>query len=118
MKNKLTVLVIMLAVLFVGTNFAAKAQDAKAKDGKTIFEESKCTGCHSILAEKIEAKKKNDKYPDLSGVGAKETPEFIKKFLKKEEKKNDKNHPIAFKGEDADFETLVTWLSSLKTENK
>jgi len=105
---------LVVAGLMIGYTAKTSAEDAP-KDGKTIFTESKCTMCHSIKALTIETK---GKAPDLSLVGDKHNAEFITKFLKKEEKMNDKNHPIAFKGEAKDLETLATWLESLKTEKK
>jgi cytochrome c553 len=103
-------------VLAFGYMQISVAQDTPAatKDGKTVFTEAKCITCHAVAAEKIEttSKKKN---PDLSGVGANHDAAFFTKYLNKEEKLNDKAHPMKFKGEAADLEILATWLASLKT---
>lgn len=107
-----------LALCFGITSYLNGQEAAKeeAKDGKTIFLESKCSSCHSIAALNIEAKVKKDNYPDLSTVGDKVAPGFIKKYLKKEETLNDKKHLIAFKGEESELDILATWLESLKAE--
>jgi cytochrome c553 len=103
-------------VLAFGYMQISVAQDTPAatKDGKTVFTEQKCITCHAIAAEKIEttSKKKN---PDLSGIGATYNAEFLKKYLNKEEKINDKAHPMKFKGEAADLDLLAAWLETLKT---
>jgi cytochrome c553 len=106
-----------IAILLVfGYIQFTNAQDtpAAAKDGKTVFTEAKCITCHAILVEKIETTSKKSN-PDLSGIGAKHDAAFLTKYLNKEEKINDKSHPMKFKGEAADLEILATWLASLKT---
>ena len=100
--------------LFIGYTASTSAEEA-AKDGKTIFTEAKCTMCHSVKSLTIETK---GKAPDLSIVGDKLKADFLMKYLKKEDKLNDKNHPIAFKGNDDDLKTLTGWLESLKTPEK
>jgi len=88
---KKLIIVALTFVFAIGYIQFTVAQDTPAatKDGKTVFTEAKCFTCHAIVAEKIEttSKKKN---PDLSGIGAKFDAEFLKKFLNKEEKVNDK----------------------------
>lgn len=110
-KNLLIATFVVVAFLSLRTT--AVAADAP-KDGKTIFVDAKCAGCHGVTAQGIEQAKKNDKYPDLSTVGDKHNAEFLVKFLNKEEKVNDKAHPVKFKGEAADLTTLATWLAGLK----
>ena len=87
---------------------------AEEVTGKDLFVNNKCNTCHAIKTQEIESKQAG-KYPDLSNVGSKEfTAEFLHKYLMKEEKINNKQHPIKFKGEMAELETMVSWLLTLK----
>lgn len=105
--------IVMLGVLGISlVNFA----QAEGKDGKTIFEESKCNACHGIEAAGIEAKKKSDKNPDLSKITEGKDLEFWVKYMKKEESLNNKKHAMPFKGSDEDLQTMMTWLMSLSAE--
>jgi cytochrome c2 len=112
MKIKMMMALLVVAIALLGTRSMTTAQDAAAKDGKTIFTESKCSMCHAISSEGIETKKKGA--PDLSDVGTKLKADFIEKYISKEEQLDGKKHPIAFKGEAADKTTLANWLESLK----
>jgi len=96
---------VMCTVLFIGI------ATAETKTGKDLFLGGKCNTCHSITSQEITTK---GKAPDLSEVGKKGLKdEFLTKYLNKEEKLNDKPHPVKFKGEAEDFQILVTWLNSL-----
>ncbi len=110
MFKKIATLVLS-AGMFVSLVSLSTAEDAKT--GKTIFEESKCLTCHSVNSMTMEGKKK-DKSIDLSNVGADQTAETLKTYLKKESEYKGKKHPIAFKGEDADYQILTDWLLTLK----
>ncbi|MGE5621120.1 MAG: c-type cytochrome [archaeon] len=110
MKSRNLVFAALFSVSLLASATVAQQKDA---DGKKIFEANKCTMCHSLKAEKIEATGKS-KAPDLSTVGATQKPEWIEKFLKKNEKLEGKQHPIVFKGTDAELKTLATWLASHK----
>ncbi len=104
----------MIAGLLFGLSTSMVMAQDTAKDGKTIFVDAKCINCHSVDSQAIEAKKKTDKTVDLSKAGESVTAEFMKSYLKKEEKLNDKKHAVAFKGEEADLDILVNWLAGLK----
>lgn len=110
MKTRNLVLAALFSVSVLASATVAQQKDA---EGKKIFEANKCTMCHSIKAEKIEATGKS-KAPDLSTVGATQKPEWIEKFVTKQEKLDGKQHPIAFKGSNADLKTLAAWLASHK----
>ena len=105
MKN-VKFLILLAAFLFI-----AVATQAQNKTGKDIFTTYKCSMCHNIQSQGITSK---GKAPDLSNVGAEQKADFFPKFLKKEAKLNDKNHPISFSGTEDEFKTLTTWLASLK----
>ena len=109
-----SIIALFAAMTFVGLSFLqiAKSEDA-TKTGKTIFEEAKCSNCHGVTSQGIEAKKKSDKIPDLSKLTEGHDADFFMKFLKKEETLNSKKHAVAFKGSDEDLKTMVDWLVSL-----
>lgn len=105
---------ILVTVALLATVYSFTSAAEASADGKTVFENAKCTTCHSVTSASIEGKKK-DKSVDLSNAGANHEEAGLKTYLKKESEYNGKKHPVTFKGEDAEFETLVTWLLSLKT---
>lgn len=92
---------------------ALSAAPALANDGKKVFSDSKCAQCHSVDSEKIPADEK-DGAVDLSGIGAKHDAAWLRGYLLKKEAKNGKKHKKKFNGSDADLDTLVKWLASLK----
>ncbi|OGU58832.1 MAG: hypothetical protein A2X64_09490 [Ignavibacteria bacterium GWF2_33_9] len=106
---KIIVSAAMLVLLVAGIVTAQTA------DGKDLFLDGKCNTCHSISS--LEIKGKMDKGPDLSDFGSKEmTNEFLTKYLNKEEKLNEKTHPVKYKGTEEEMTALVTWLNSLKAK--
>lgn len=116
MKLKNLLYAVLIAAMGYGLIFIqAFSQDTKPKDGKTIFMDSRCSQCHSIKSQTIEAKRKDagNKAPDLSDVGSKLKADFIMKYLKKEVTLDDKKHLIEFKGTDADLDILSKWLVTL-----
>jgi cytochrome c551/c552 len=104
---------VIAMLVLVGFAFAVLPAEETAATGKDIFLAKKCNACHAVKTLEIAGK---PNYPDLSTFGAKEglTKEFATKFLMKEEKQNDKLHPIKFKGSDEELGTLVDWLLTLK----
>ena len=112
-----SIIALFVAMTFVGLSFLqiAKSEDTP-KTGKTIFEESKCTNCHGIASQSIEAKKKSDKIPDLSKLTEGHNAAFWTNYLKKEETLNSKKHAVPFKGTDEDLKIMVDWLISLNAK--
>ncbi len=114
MKNIISYLslIIFLGFIYGFANFSTQTEEPA---GKKIFVNSKCGSCHSIEAEGLKTKSKKKNIPDLSDVGTKHKADFISKFITKQEKLNDAQHAVAFKGSDEDLQTLSKWLQSLKT---
>jgi mono/diheme cytochrome c family protein len=106
---------IIAIAAFLFLSIAAQAQDKKAETGKDVFQNLKCGMCHAVESEKLTTK---GKAPDLSTIGTTKKADWIAKYLKKEEKLNDKAHAMAFKGTDEELKTLSTWLASLKKAAK
>jgi hypothetical protein len=108
-----------LYVLFISAivalfAFAFSFSQDQGLNGKQIFIDSKCNNCHTVNATEITSKK--DDAVDLSNAGSVGDAQFIKTYLLKEIKINDKDHKIKFKGSDTDLNTLAEWLASLKNE--
>jgi cytochrome c5 len=112
MKTLNATIALLIAIGFIGITLVQFAY-SQEKTGKTIFEEAKCTACHGITSQGIEAKKKSDKNPDLSKLTAGHDADFFMKYLKKEETLNSKKHAIPFKGTDEDLKIMVDWLISI-----
>jgi mono/diheme cytochrome c family protein len=111
MKRYLAPLAVLLGVLTLG----AVSFHRTDLDGKTIFLNNKCSNCHSIHTQGIKGKRPEGgaKPSDLSNTGAKLKPEWIEKWLQKEETLYGKKHMKKFKGTPEELHTLAEWLSSL-----
>lgn len=109
---------------------AAAAQDkpaVAAKDGKTLFVDNKCNGCHTVQSQAIVKKKVEDpdakadksdkKAPDLSAVGLERKAPWMSKYLMKTEAIKGEKHGRKFRGTEAELATLTTWLETLKTKS-
>jgi hypothetical protein len=113
MKNTFFFVLFISAIVALFA-FAFSFSQSSDLDGKQIFEDGKCTKCHSV--ESLEIASKKDEPVDLSNAGASDNAEFLKKYLLKEESMNDKKHKTKFKGSDDELNALVNWLLTLKTE--
>jgi len=111
---------IIATLVFVGLSISfiniGTANTNEGKDPKQIFEDAKCTTCHSIDSKGIEARKKSDKNVDLSKLEEGHDKAFWIGYLKKNENLNNKKHPVAFRGDDADLEALIDWLMTEASE--
>lgn len=96
--------------------FAFSFSQDQTPDGKQIFIDSKCNSCHTVTSNEITTKKDNP--VDLSNAGNSGNAQLLKSFLLKETQINNKDHKMKFKGTDEELNTLVEWLSLLKTEQK
>lgn len=99
-----------LALGLVAGGFGHVSSAAAAEppsDGKAVFVDQKCTKCHS--APGIKGGK-----GDLAGVAKTRTPEWMKKWLLKEEEIDGKKHKKKFGGTPAELDAVVKWLSTLK----
>ena len=102
----------LFLLLFVLAPFVRAADTEPA--GKKIFLDQKCNVCHSIDSQSITKKTATSKAPDLSNLGADKSADWIAKFLTKEEKLDNKQHPKGWTGKKEDLTTLSTWLATLK----
>ncbi len=100
---------ITLSIMFAGV--AA----AEEPEGQKLFLAQKCNLCHSVAAAKIKATITDEKkVVELTGVVTKRDADWLRRYLRKEEKIEDREHKKAFKGEAKDLDTLVQWLLTLK----
>lgn len=114
MKNILLYLVMVVTIVAL-YGFAFTFASDEGKDGKQIFVDKKCVSCHAVESVGIESTKKSGAV-DLSNTGAGVESDFMKKYLLKEEKIDDKAHKTKFNGTDEELKALVDWLLTLKSE--
>jgi mono/diheme cytochrome c family protein len=115
-----------LACALIAGVAAAQDKPAAVKDGKTLFLDNKCNGCHTIQSQAIVKKKAEDadakeeksekKPPDLSAVGLERKAPWMSKYLMKTEAIKGEKHGRKFRGTEAELATLTTWLETLKTK--
>ena len=88
------------------------------EDGEESFR-MHCAECHGVKAAQISptTKKKKDKGPDLTDIGEKFQPDWIKRYVKEEEDLGGKSHKKKFKGSDEELQVLVDWLLEQKAED-
>ena len=95
---------------------------ATGSDGKTIFIENKCQGCHSIDAlgiKRTAEPKAGELIPaDLSGVGLKHKADWFTEWLNKEVELDGHKHLKKFKGSAGDLDILSKWLETMKVKGK
>jgi mono/diheme cytochrome c family protein len=105
----------MLPLVLALAVSATVSSTVGAADGKAIFLAQKCNLCHTIDSQSIAKTSEKMKAPDLSNAGGLvESADWLKSFLKKEAKKDDKAHQREFKGTDEDLDAVVQWLMALK----
>ncbi len=102
---------IFVVVVIYGFVFSIGSQTTN-DDGKTIFVDQKCISCHSVKSVELILRKKDA--TDLSTIGKTRNEEFLKKYLSKEIKIDDKPHKFTFKGTEEQLKILSNWLASLK----
>ncbi len=111
------VLPLLLGALTVTPTPARAAAAEAAPSGLELFTASKCSLCHSIASQKVEATVKSEtmRGPDLSDVGNRHDAPWMTRWLHHEEELHGKKHKGQFKGSDEQLQQLVAWLASLKT---
>lgn len=108
---------IVFLVVLTATGFLLASMMAAADtvgDGKALFVANKCNMCHSIDSQGVEKKLKSGKGKDLSNVGAERDAAWLQKWLMKEIDLDGKKHEKAFKGTDAELQTIIKFLGGLK----
>jgi hypothetical protein len=114
------------AILFTLAMFSPAASTEFQSPGHKVFVKSKCVQCHTVSALKI-AKVESDEEeeeeddaekrdpPDLSGVGKEYSDaQWLAKYLKKQERIENRRHKKKWSGSEADLTTLTEWLVTLK----
>lgn len=110
---------IVATLVFVGLSISfihiGSANTNEGKDPKQIFEDAKCTTCHSIDSKGVETRKKTDKTVDLSKLDEGHDAAFWISYLKKNENLNNKKHPVAFRGTDEELAAMINWLMTAES---
>ena len=115
MKGNLLVATILLVTLIPLILVTQTLATSAAADGKEVFVAAKCSMCHAVSSAGIEAKMKGSSAgPDLKGISAERSAEWIAAYLKKEEKIDGKDHKAAFKGTDEEMKAVIDWLMEQK----
>lgn len=109
-------LLTMAGAILIG----AASSPSTGKPGKSLFLDNKCQQCHSVESLGITRNGEappGKLPPDLSGVGLRRTPDWISKWLMKEEKNTEgKKHLKKWKGSEEDLATISNWLATLKSK--
>ncbi len=114
MKRIVPIACMFLFVLTV--SFAGPAASDEAADGEQVFQDQKCSLCHSVSTAGIEAKTKSEalKGPDLVNVGERHEEEWLEQWLRREVEMNGQKHKKMFSGGDEELDALVDWLLKQK----
>lgn len=120
MKKFGKAMLVMSAAAFVLGSNPSFAADAPA-----LFKEFKCNNCHKWSAQNIDVNKSKEEEEE---TGGKEPPDvskldpeikkmsdpvsFLKEYLTKKETLHKKKHKKAFKGSDAELDTLAKAIVS------
>jgi mono/diheme cytochrome c family protein len=111
-SSKTLLLARRLAVLLpLAALLAPLAAHADAH-GKQAFLDAQCDRCHGVDTVGIRAKK--PRASDLSHAGAERDAGWIRDYLLRKVLLDDNQHPVAWKGSDAQLDAVVAWLASLE----
>lgn len=80
---------------------------------KKVFSERLCASCHTVQSAGI-SRQPPPPGPDLSHVGKTMDAAALDGWLRKGEQRGGKPHAVRFLGSDAEWQTLVDWLVTLK----
>lgn len=80
--------------------------------GKQAFLDARCDRCHGVDSVGIEAKK--PRASDLSHTASEREAGWIRDYLLRKVLLDDDQHPVAWKGSDAELDAVVAWLASLE----
>jgi cytochrome c5 len=113
---KIALSVLGLACLGLIATLPGASVQAGDIDGKAVFEGAKCSMCHAVPSQGIEAKVKSAAMlgPAIDNLSV--DPEWLAKYLKKEESKDGKEHKKAFSGSDEELKAMVSWMLEQKSE--
>lgn len=102
-----------------GEAAAQTEEAAEAPSGEKVFQRKNCQQCHAVVAAEIERGEVSERMrgPDLSDIGSRMTDDELRHYLEKGDPVRGEQHWKGFWGDEEDFEALVVWLSSLRTES-
>ena len=116
MKKNLIIALSTFIILFVmiPLTFFNMNGEANELPGKKVFVDKKCMICHSVpkfdLVSSSVGKRNFSELNELQSYDS----VFIKRYLTKEDKLNNKKHPISFNGTDQEFDDLIEFLLEIK----
>lgn len=80
---------------------------------KKIFSDRLCASCHTVRSAGI-TRQPPPPGPDLSQIGRTMDASALDGWLRKGERRGGKPHAVRFLGDDAEWQVLANWLTSLK----
>lgn len=89
------------------------AQADPVAAAKKVFADRLCASCHTVRSEGI-TRQPPPPGPDLSHIGKLMDAATLDGWLRKGEQRGGKPHAVRFLGSDAEWQTLVDWLVTLK----
>ena len=112
MSHRLSLIVAFTIILFsgvlIGPNGWAAAPQSGIQQGEKIFEDRKCSACHTVHG------KGGKMGPDLSEIGDRRDEVFFKKFLPNPKSVFPQTIMPPFQGAKEELDALAAYLQSLK----
>jgi hypothetical protein len=118
-----------IALCIVAGFGIAVATPQEARADAELFDDKKCTRCHSIAVIDVEKKinprtGKKRRGPDMSGLGLKDyETDFLVLFLQRKAEKpslykegEEVEHRPRFRGKEEDLRTILAFLQTMKSD--
>jgi mono/diheme cytochrome c family protein len=100
--------VLGLAVLFVGTSAIAQERAPVVAEGKKLFVEQGCYGCHTVAGMGTPIA------PDLSRIGGKYPESYLQRWLRDPSVQKPTAHMPKIALTEAEVQALAAYLASLQ----
>lgn len=109
-RRSMTALLVLLALLAAASAIAASAsaQEDIGERGRAVFMKNGCHGCHAV------GKMGSPIGPDLSRIGFKYRPEYVRQWLRDPSSVRDTAHMPKLELTEADIDVLARYLTSLR----
>lgn len=96
------------ALLLAASPALAQDDDSPVARGRRLFEAQGCYGCHAIAGVGATTA------PDLSRVGAKYSPDYLRYWLRNTPPRGSNEHMPKIQLAEPEIEALAAYLSSLR----
>ena len=83
--------------------------------GKQEFLRQRCNDCHTVRSQHVvRSPRRSGRSTDLSSVGRKRRPWWLRSYLLGQTRKHGKTHTARFKGNRLQLDRLCKWLGALR----